>query len=363
MVTKFCECVTDGYCTRYQRDMYGRMRELCAGINVDLGTAAAFRGQWARETVPVPATNSQHITLRTGQAPGDAVAMTAAIYSLHQAHPGKYTTSVESYWPDVFLYNPDVVSHQLPSNTLSLEMHYPAVDHSNIRGIHFMQGWCEFLGEALCISVPLLTNRPRLYFPDPEPITEDYWIVCSGGKKDFTIKQWHGYQQVVDLLQGKVKFVQVGGAKPVQPWHISTGITQEDSHPPLNGVENLVNQTSLRQLFELTRKAKGVLCGVSLMMHVAAALQKPAVVIAGAREPVQWNAYPLQHYMHSIGTLPCCATSACWQARVVPLGDGSPLDAFLCEMPINKTPSCMLSIQPGEIASLISRLNYRGPLG
>ena len=31
-----CECENDGFCARYKRDMYGRDRELCAGINVDV---------------------------------------------------------------------------------------------------------------------------------------------------------------------------------------------------------------------------------------------------------------------------------------------------------------------------------------
>lgn len=353
----FCECEQDGrvlsFCPRYRRDMHGRMRELCAGINVDLGTAAAFRAQWARESggpqggrnaaTPVP------LLLRTDQAPGDAVAMTAAIYSLHRAHPGNYLTAVDSPYPEVFAYNLDVVPAASIPGAAPLQMHYPAIHQSNERAIHFMQAGCEFLGSALGIAVPLLTNRPHLYFADPTPPTEDFWLICSGGKRDFTAKLWghHNYQAVVSSLKGVVRFVQVGSA--------------EHDHPPLDGAENMVGRTTLRELFDLVRHARGVLCGISLLMHVAAALEKPAVVIAGGREPVAWNAYPRQHYLHTVGMLPCRDfngnTGACWRARVQALGDNEALDHLLCERPVSGIPECMRLILPKEVASAILGYN------
>ena len=363
--TRFCDCNSDGFCPRYNRDMGGRMREICAGVNVDLGTSAAFREQWARESRPTP-TNAittptatpQPLLLKNNQAPGDAVAMTAAIYSLHRAHPGKYVTIVESKWPDVFDYNPDVPAHIPPdphhrttvSGVSEVQMHYPAVHRSNERGIHFMQGWCEFLGMALGIQVPLLTNRPRIYFPGPQPPIENFWIICSGGKSDFTNKLWgwQRYQDVVGKLYGKIRFIQVGESV--------------EDHPPLRGVESMVGKTTLRQLFDLVRRARGVLCGVSLLMHVAAALDKPAVVIAGGREPVQWNAYPKQQYLHTVGALPCRDTNgnvggACWRYRVKPLRENPELNDCLCERPVRGIPECMTMICPEEVAAMVLRYN------
>lgn len=376
-VSPFCECREDGHCKRYNRDMGGRMREICAGVNVDLGTAAAFREQWLREAVGHSITLPQEgggtrLLLKTDQAPGDAVAMTAAIYSLHRAHPGKYVTAVESYWPDVFEHNPDVPVHVVPTgepcrdpDVLEVAMHYPAIHQSNERGIHFMQGWCEFLGSALGVSVPLLTNRPRLYFDSPEPKVGNFWLVCSGGKSDFTTKLWgqRNYQDVVSSLRGEVNFVQVGGSRPVVPWRESTLCSQEDSHPRLTGATDMVGKTSLRELFELTRRARGVLCGVSLLMHVAAALEKPAIVVAGGREPVAWNAYPKQQYVHTVGALPCRdvrgQNGACWRYRTVPLGDGAVMDRDTCQRPAGDIPECMKIITPAEIAGLVARYNRR----
>ncbi len=355
-MNQFCDCEQDGHCPRYGREMRGRMRQLCAGADVDLGTAAAFRAQWAREAVTAQSIGTvtpQRLLLKADQAPGDVVAMTAAVYSLHRAHPSRYLTAVETCYPDVFAHNPDVVPVDSVSGALPVQMHYPAIHRSNERGIHFMQAWCEHLGSALGVPVPLLTNRPHLQFDYPALPLEDYWLVCSGGKRDFTNKLWgyDAYQEVVFLLKGKVRFVQVGGA--------------EHDHPPLSCVDDMVGRTDLRGLFNLARRARGVLCGVSLLMHVAAALERPAVVVAGGREPVAWNAYPLQHYLHTVGALPCRDTEgrtggACWRSRVLPFGDGSLLDRHTCERPVDGIPECMRMIRPAMVAELIMRYHRGG---
>lgn len=328
---------------------------------MDLGTAAAFRAAWAREafqhqgvvTRRGPNSSPVPLLLTTHQAPGDAVAMTAAIYSLHRAHPNCYQTYVSGTYPEIFEYNPDVTQGALPDNVLPLAMHYPAIHDSNRRGIHFMQAWCEHLEAALGVPVPLLTNRPHLYFDTPDPSLGDYWIVCSGGKRDMTAKEWgtDRYQEVINRCQwsAPVNFIQVGAAN--------------HDHPRLSGAVDMVGKTTLRQLFDLVRRARGVLCGVSLLMHVAAALGKPAVVIAGGREPVQWNAYPKQHYLHTVGALPCTSLQgeqgvACWRARTLPLNDGAEFDKWLCERPhASGVPECMTMIASREVAQLVLRYN------
>lgn len=336
--------------------MRGRFREICRGVNVDLGTAAVFREQWLREAEPArprPDGKCVELLLKTDQMPGDAVAMTAAVYSLHKAYPGKYRTAIDSPWPEVWRYNPDIVQVASVPDAMPLHMHYPAIHLCNDRAIHFMQGWCEFLQGVLGVAVPLLTNRPRLYFPDPDPPTENFWVVCSGGKTDFTAKLWgqENYQRVIDLLHDRVRFVQVGN--------------NANEHPPLRGVESMVGNTSLRELFGIIRRAKGVLCGVSLPMHVAAALDRPAVVIAGGREPVAWNAYPRQQYVHTVGAIPCRSVQghvgqACWRSRVRPLGDGLWYDQNTCERPAGAVPLCMTMIGPDEVARLILRYSGNG---
>lgn len=281
--------------------------------------------------------------------------MTAAIYSLHYAYFGRYTVAVQSPWPEIFEHNPHVVPAQ--PGMVEIAMRYPAISQSNDRAIHFMQAWCEHLSDTLGIRIPLATNRPRLYFDSPEPEQEDYWLLCSGIKNDFTAKLWghHNYQAVVSLLKGSVAFVQVG--------------RKEDDHPRIDGTVDMVGKTSLRDLFNLARRAKGILCGVSLLMHVAAALQKPSVVIAGGREPVAWNAYSRQQYVHTVGTLPCRSVQghmgeACWRSRVVPLSDDNHgFNRDTCHYPVSANgqvvPACMDLIRPETVAELVLRYNVK----
>jgi Glycosyltransferase family 9 (heptosyltransferase) len=351
--TGHCECDAPGFCKRYQREMRGRFWELCRGINVDLGTSAEFRERMKRERTEVALkTGGRRLVLRTTQAPGDTLCMTAAVYSLHKSYPGEYLTGVVSPHQEIWENNPDVVQVGHLAGAEMVDMHYPAIHESNDRAIHFMQGWCEHLGASLGVQIPLMTNRPRLYFNDQEPQVEDYWVVCSGTKKDFTLKAWgrSRYQEVMDRLSGKVKFIQVGASS--------------DDHPPLYqaGLRQIVGKTTLCQLFEVVRRSRGVLCGITLLMHVAAALGKPAVVIAGGREPVPWNAYPKQHYLHTVGALPCstpqgAAGVACWRGRVVPLGDNPEFDSSTCLYPEGNVGRCMTLIRPAEVADLILRYN------
>ncbi len=96
-----------------------------------------------------------------------------------------------------------------------------------------------------------------------------------------------------------------------------------------------MGRTNLRQLIRLMHHAQGVLCPVTLHMHLAAAVpvskgmpkNRPCVVVAGGREPAQWEAYPHHQYLHRNGMLPCCDQGGCWKSRVVPLGDNDPKDA------------------------------------
>lgn len=94
-----------------------------------------------------------------------------------------------------------------------------------------------------------------------------FWI-AAGGKFDYTIKWWdpQRYQQVVDHFRGRIQFVQVG--------------EEGHHHPRFDGVIDLRGRTDQRQLIRLVYHAQGVLCGVTSLMHFAAAV------------PVRWAAAP-----------------------------------------------------------------------
>ncbi|MBX9677964.1 MAG: hypothetical protein K2X38_04310 [Gemmataceae bacterium] len=298
------------------------------------------------------------LLLRHHLSPGDVLVMTAAIHSLHKAHPGKFRTAVETSADAIFEHNPDVITKAdaLAAKAERIEMHYPAINECNQRAIHFMQGFCEHLGVSLGVPLPLLTNRPHVYLSDQEKgwmhqvqeVTKrptKYWLVCAGRKGDYTAKFWglSAYQSVVDRLRGKVQFVQIGAS--------------DHHHPPLRGVLNLVGKTNLRQLIRLAWHAQGGLGGVTLLQHLMAAHEKPYACILGGREPVTWNTYPRQQTFHAIGALDCCQSGGCWKSRVVPLGDKDEKDNSLCRYPTfgeEAVPKCMAMISPAEVADRIA---------
>lgn len=300
------------------------------------------------------------LLLKNHLSPGDVLCMTSAIYSLHKMHPGRFEVAVETSCPAVWEHNPDVVAKG--DGFEAVQTHYPLIDQCNQRAVHVLQGYCDFLANFLGVQVPLLTNRPHLYLSSQElswmsQVQEKvgrqtkFWLVNAGTKQDYTTKQWPWFQEVVDKLQGRVQFVQVGKS--------------EHLHKPLRGVINLLGMTDDRQLVRLVHHAEGVLCGVTFLMHLAAAFQKPAVVLAGGREPRSWNTYPRQVLLNNVGALPCCRMTACWKSRTVRLEDGGEQNNSLCENPVFTepvSPRCMAMIEAESVCKEISNFYTGGVL-
>ncbi len=307
------------------------------------------------------ASDAKALILRNHLPPGDVLVMTAAIHSLHKKHPGKFLTGVDTSCNQLFEHNPDIATPvQLEgSNAEIVEMHYPLVNESNQRAVHNMQGYCDFLADNLHVPVPLLTNRPMLYLSNEEkewlPQVHEitgrktrYWVINAGRKSDYTAKYWgqENFQRLVELLRGRIQFVQAGSA--------------EHHHPALRNVINLVGRTDTRQFLRLVYHSDGAVCGVTFTQHVAAAMNKTCICIMGGREPVAWNSYPRQQLLHTVGMLPCCSDGGCWKSRTVALNDGSEQDKSLCDSPWHgdePLPRCMALIRPEVVAEAILRGN------
>jgi len=246
----------------------------------------------------------------------------------------------------------------------SLRCHYPLIHQCNTAPYHFIHGFIEFLNEQLGLTIRPTEFKGDIHLSEKEknrysgPVAQmigerqPYWIITAGGKYDFTVKWWQRrrWQEVVDHFRGRLLFVQVGD--------------RCHYHPPLKGVLDLRGKTSLRDLIQLVHFADGILCPVTLHMHLAAAVPLPAgrkrlrhcIVVAGGREPAHWEQYPGHHYLHTIGQLDCCATGGCWKSRTVPLGDGSALDKpeSLCrDVTPGGMPRCMEMISAQRVCELI----------
>jgi ADP-heptose:LPS heptosyltransferase len=302
-------------------------------------------------------------------SPGDIVMLTAAVRDLHHWYPRQFATDVRTLCPDLWENNPHItkLSEEDP-DTEQIECSYPLINKCDRTPYHCLHGFIEFFNKrlGLCIRPTAfrgdihLSPQEKAWYSQVHEVTRQpipFWILAAGGKHDITIKWWEAarYQEVVNHFRGRIQFVQVG-----QTGH---------HHPRLEGVIDLRGQTSLRELVRLVYHSQGVLCPVTAIMHLAAAVEtrppqhqnRPCVVVAGGREPPHWEAYPFHQFIHTVGALPCCSRGGCWKDRTVPLRDGDKRDHpdHLCVAVVKELPACMSMIPSAEVIRRIE-LYFRG---
>ncbi len=215
---------------------------------------------------------------------------------------------------------------------------------------------------------PMGERIPDLHLTDDEkalpPLVEgNYWIIGTGKRPPFTSKFWppERWQRVVDSLP-EITFVHVGydDGKP----------NSEHYHPKLYGenVIDMIGQTQddrsgIRELFRLVYHGDGCLSLVSSLMHVAAGFRKPCVVVAGAREPAQFELYPFHRYIHNQGSMECVGedtagndrdhqgTRSCWKES-----------AAACPNLEQGFPKCMMMIEPFQVTNALKSYYVGGAL-
>jgi len=297
--------------------------------------------------------------------------LTAVVRDLHMTFPGEFLTDVRTSCDQLWENNPYITP--LDENDLDVESircEYPLIHQSNTLPYHFIHGFRLDLGEQLGVEIKAhafrgdihLTLQEKNWMSQVDEITgmqgTPFWIIVSGGKSDFTNKHWDPQrcQQVVDHFKGRIQFVQAGARD------------DGHNHPPLKNVIDLRGRTDLRQATRLMYHAEGVVCPVTMFMHLAAAVEtkpgrpinRPCVVVAGGREPSQWEAYPHHQFLHTNGCLPCCDNGGCWKSRITALGNGDEQDNSLCLRPVKLAsgrmiPQCMDMIEAHHVIEAIER--------
>jgi len=309
-------------------------------------------------------------------SPGDILVMTNAVRDLALSHPNKYEIDVRTPCDDIFKNNPYITKlyyneseysealktfakvssgDMTPSkhkawlgDILVIDMHYPLINTSGKRGSHFGEGHTDFLEKVLEIKITPTALTPELYLDGNEKnwvsplilkkgIKENYWVINAGIKSDYTLKQYPRFQEVVNLLKDKIKFVQIG--------------IKGHLHKPLDNVIDMVGETNTRELMRLIYHAEGVITCVSFPMHIAAALNKPCVVVAGAREGTRWELYPNHQFLYVNGCLPCATYDGCWKSK-----DKE------CSNKVDEIAKCMTLITPEDVARSVSRYYDGGML-
>jgi hypothetical protein len=285
--------------------------------------------------------------------------LTAAVRDLHRSYPGEFATDVRTCFPDLWENNPYITSlREEDPEVRQIACSYPLINKANQGRHHCLEGFIHFLNERLGLAIRLsdrkgdihLSTQEKAWYSQVHEVTgEDtpFWIVSAGGKYDITIKWWDStrFQEVIDSFEGKIQFVQIG-----QAGH---------HHPKLSKVIDLRGQTSLRELIRLIYHSQGVLCPVTSLMHLAAAVPlkihasdvRPCVVIAGGREPAEWERYTGHRFMHTMGQLKCCTGGGCWRDRTFKLRDGNRRDRpeSLCVDVKGHLPRCMDVISSARV--------------
>jgi len=234
------------------------------------------------------------------------------------------------------------------------QVQYEDIHQSGDSIKHFSSAFYTELNQKLGVKIKQTSLLPDLHLSEEEKgwvnqveqvfnYKGKFWLICSGYKSDFPLKNWghDNWQKVVDLLNDKVQFVQVGQ------------ITGGHTHEPLKGTLNLLGKTDLRQLIRLTYHAEGGCGHVSLLHHLMAAWQKPMVTVAGGREPRVWEQYPHGRYMDTLGQLYCCAYNGCWLDGRIKDGENK-----MCENMVGNRPRCMQMIKPERVAEEIANYQY-----
>lgn len=310
------------------------------------------------------------LILKNWLSPGDILMLTAAVRDLHLTFPGEYQTDVRTPCPALWEYSPYITPlSEDDSEVEVIDCHYPLIHQSNQLPYHFIHAFRLFLSEKLGREIRPHAFKGDIHLSEQEKgwmsqVEETqgagtrFWIVVAGGKMDFTAKWWDPAraQAVVNHFKDRILFVQCGAEG------------SNHNHKRLQNVLDLTGKTDLRQMVRLMYHADGVICPVTMFMHLAAAVEtkpqrpknRPCVVIAGGREPSHWEAYPHHAYLHTLGMLPCCDNGGCWKSRVVPLGDGDDKDKSLCLRPVKRPngvvlPQCLEMIRVHDVIQSIEK--------
>ena len=320
------------------------------------------------------------------RSPGDIVCLTALMRDLHLTYPGEFETDFFTTVAPIWENNPYITPlwnhNQKQPKTANSDIQLVhcnygrGIREANQETIHFCTYFHRDFEKQTGIKVPVHLPYGDLHLSEYErttsPIDGKYWLILTGGKSDFTIKVWHStyFQEVSDRLGRMGLGVVQTGAKHQGHWH-----------PKLTGdhVIDLCGWGGFREFVQQIYHAEGVICGVTGAMHIAAALQKPCVVIAGGREAYWWEAYVRENvglggpavarlnkvphrFLHTIGLLDCCKHRGCWKNKVVPLGT----DKLICYKPIitREMPiaACMQMITPDMVEAAVLSYYYDGTI-
>lgn len=276
----------------------------------------------------------QNILTANRWAFGDSVLITAIPRDLALAYPGQYQVFVQGHYTSLWRNSPYATIGPAPPGAVRWSPHYIDGIKASNQGerVHFLAWLHRDFEKQTGIRLPTLLPKGDLHFgpEEEEPLPglpDRYWLIVAGGKLSMTAKVWRGrrWQELVEALaRHGIPCVQAGA------FH------NRHFQPRLAGCVDYLGKTEdINDLCRLVRDADGAICGVTGVMHAAAALDRPCVVLGGGREDWWWEGYfpsepnpfgqecsaiKVPHrFLHTIGDLECCRERGCWRDLTVPL--------------------------------------------
>jgi len=252
------------------------------------------------------------IILKQDQSPGDILTMTRAVVDLKQSHTD-FEIDVKTPCPEIW-ENCPYLTPLKESESEVFNIRYDGINRSGWSGEHFTDAFREDIEKKLDIKIKKTGIKPDIWLSDREKgwinqIEQDFgwhggfWLLNAGYKPDNELKFYHRWQEFVDLFNehfgGAVRIAQIGH--------------KDHGHAGLKGVYDLLGKTDLRQLIRLAYWSHGTIGPISLQVVLAAAFEKPHVVVAGGKEGVRWHVYNNGRYLHTNGALKCCSWDGCWK--------------------------------------------------
>jgi ADP-heptose:LPS heptosyltransferase len=241
---------------------------------------------------------------------GDSLLFNAVIYALGQQNGCCYLIGTKH--PEIYRGNPYATALPFSQGTnykigkflapfVGFKAHhidYYFEGHPPPR--HILTLLCERVG----LDNPI--RRPTIFLTEEEqsrnllPETGKRWLaIQSTGLSQWTDnKNWgvDRFREVVRLLRGKVSIVQIGA----------------EGDPSLGADLELQGILSIRDVFVALRQCKTFVGQVGFLMHAAAAVERPAVIIYGGFEAPWQSGYDQNANLYSdVECAPCWLETMC----------------------------------------------------
>ena len=317
----------------------------------------------------------QAVSILHKNAPGDVTVLTALVRDIKLAYGRDIRIGIhpETHCKDLFENNPYVVPYTQLGKHRPVNCGYGAgITRQREEPVHFLSYFHRDFTKQTGLPVTVRYPWPDIHLSPteklkPNYLPDRYWVILSGGKYDMTVKIWSTayFQEVVTTLKSAfgIQCVQIGS---------NTG----GYHPDLAGTLDIRGRTNLRQMLQVIHHSDGVICGVTAAMHMAAALHKPCVVIAGSREAWWWEAYVRENpglpkaellqvphqFLHTHSLIDCRDFYGCWRNKVRPLTAPTlpakvRADKSLCLCPVKVAgqdlAECMSLIRPEHVVNAV----------